>query len=214
MTGPPVDVAQRPGGRPRCPLQRARHGVLDRSLRRLVAEGLCLCRRRLLTQPEFHVLRYAVRLRIACVASRPVRRVGMHSHRPSDYWRVSRSMERRRHRRRRPVHHHSPLVVALHGLIVPRHSHRCANGRQTRRPGPEDRPPRAWWVAIVALCGSLAWIGVAAPETYSYVGPHVASGFTGLIQILLPPARQIARPGSRCSIERPCPLRRELRPVL
>jgi len=54
----------------------------------------------------------------------------------------------------------------------------------------------SWWVAIVASCGSLAWIGIAAPETYSYVGPHVASGFTGLVQILLPPTHTVTGSGA------------------
>ena len=54
----------------------------------------------------------------------------------------------------------------------------------------------AWWVAIVAFFGSLAWIGLAAPETYAYVGPHVASGFTGLVRILLPPAHVVTGSGA------------------
>ncbi len=51
-------------------------------------------------------------------------------------------------------------------------------------------------VALVALFGSLAWISFAAPETYAYVWPHVSSGLTGLVYLLLPPAGQTVGSGA------------------
>lgn len=48
----------------------------------------------------------------------------------------------------------------------------------------------AWTVTGVAVIGSIGWIGLVAPETLSYIWPHVSSGFEGLIHIFVPAAQQ------------------------